>query len=309
MESKNEEEETRDYRLQGLSNWRLPESRERQVGKGKKAAPGRRRPAGTIWQPTRPPQRRRRSYETFSTSSKVTPFATLFRMAPANRNPCTRRHVCLGCGGARRLQPVPVLAEPPGGPPLSPSTVFLSTVLPSPTSQSHIPLVRSCRSLFRVLLVAVHGGHETGFLDALHERWSQQNETACELVGTQAGFLKVLLMLDLIRVWIFLRRCTWHRPPTHGPESATAAQTSSHSDRGSIRWGFAVFHHSSKTKVDQSNREVETVTWFLEQATLCTNKSIKNPSQSSSEDSGGHEHAVPASILGQHSPTQAGRSK
>ena len=105
---------------------------------------------------------------------------------------------------------------------------LLSTVLPRPL------LSHTSRSwgLAGAFYDATHDCHETDFLDALHERWSQQNETAYELVyfdlGRKLDFFEVLLTFEHFRAGFFgaVPDC---------PESATAAQTSPHSDRESIR--------------------------------------------------------------------------
>ena len=113
-----------------------------------------------------------------------------------------------------------------------------------------VPCIVTCRAVDSVrdgCLVATRDCHETDFLDALHERWSQQNDTAFELVYFDLGRMRSYLSSNTFEL-NFLRRCTWHRPPTHGPQSATAAQTSPHPDRESIRWGFAAYHHSHRPR-------------------------------------------------------------
>ena len=55
--------------------------------------------------------------------------------------------------------------------------------------------------------------------------------------------------------------------------------------------GLCSLSPQSQTKDDQSNRELEIVTWLLEQATLCTRILLIFP-----EDLGGREHSGPATI-------------
>ena len=132
--------------------------------------------------------------------------------------------------------------------------------------------MRSCRSLFRLLLVATRDCHETDFLDALQERWSQQNDAAYKLVyfdlGRKLDFFEVLLILEHIRAGFF---AAVHLAP---PANIWYRVRHSSADQPPLRsrkhpLGLCSLPSQSQTEVDQSNREVETVTWFLGQATLC----------------------------------------
>ena len=111
-------------------------------------------------------------------------------------------------------------------------------------------------------------------------------------LGRKLYFFEVLLLLSTFEL-DFLPRCTRHCPPTHGQESATAAQISLHLDRGSTCWGFAVCRHSHRPR--SISRTVEIVTWLLQQATLCTKKTI-GILLIFPEDLGGHEQDAPATI-------------
>ena len=92
----------------------------------------------------------------------------------------------------------------------------------------------------------------------------------------------------------FLRRCTWRHPPTHGPESVTAAPTSSHSDRGSIRWALQLITTvtDQSRSVERRSRDGDVVCWASN--ALCEEAIgilLVFPG-----DLGGHEHSGPASI-------------
>ena len=70
-----------------------PESKGKARGKGKKAGPGK-RPATS--------SKEVRRIRNCSTRTKVTLFAMRFKKAAVKTVPsCTRKHVCLGCGGVR----------------------------------------------------------------------------------------------------------------------------------------------------------------------------------------------------------------
>ena len=132
-----------------------------------------------------------------STKTKATVFVMRF----------TRQHVCIGCGGSRGYNQCQCLQSRLAALPWTPLPQSTEHV---PTSQSHTPFVKSCKSLLRFLLVATHDCHETDFQGALHERWSKQHETAYELVyfdlSRKLDFFEVLLLLEHVRtVFFFLR--------------------------------------------------------------------------------------------------------
>ena len=111
----------------------------------------------------------------------------------------------------------------------------------STTPQSRTPSVKSCMTLLQFLLVATHGSHETDFQGALHDRRSQQNETAYELVyfdlGRKLDFFEVLLLLEHVRTVFFATVLvappanTWSKSPpqqisrhSHGPRSISRTE-------------------------------------------------------------------------------------
>ena len=101
--------------------------------------------------------------------------------------------------------------------------------------------------------------HEADFRGALHERWSQQNDSSYELVyydlNRKLDFFEVLLLLEHVRNWIFLRRCTWCRLPIHGHESGTAVLISLHSDQEITLWVLPISHHSFKPSRSVKQRD------------------------------------------------------
>ena len=178
------------------------------------------------------------------------------------------------------------------GPPLPQSTEHVPA---SSTSQSHTPFVKSCKSLLRFLLVATHDCHETDFQGALHDRWSQQNETACELVyfdlGRKLDFLRSHFSLSTFELGFLPGAARQHMVQSPPQQRRSRKHP----------LGLCSLSPQSQATVDQSNREVEIVTWLLEQATLCVNKTI-GILLIFPEDLGGHEHSGPATSRSFHKP-------
>ena len=145
----------------------------------------------------------------------------------------------------------------------------------STACQSHTPFVKSCQTLLRFLLVAAHVCHETDFQGALHDRWSQQNETAYELVyfdlGRKLHCLRSYFSLSTFELDFF---AAWQLAPPANTWSTVCHRSA---DQHLLRsrkhpLGLCSLSPQSQSKVDQSNREIEIVTWILQQATLCTKK-------------------------------------
>ena len=261
-----EEEETRDYSSrQDPSNLHFPVSlrrrrapRRKEKEKQRSQVPGKRPPAGTIWQ----------LEDLLRQTENVICYA--FRAGTCQQNPYPRKHICHGLRRTTWLQPVASACR--AG--LAPSEHSSA----SSTSRPRIPLVRSCRSPSQLLLVAAHDCHVTDFLDALQEWWSQQNETAYELVcfdlGRKLDFFEVLLVLEHIRDGFFKGGAPGAARQHIVQGFATSVPTSPHSDRGSIRWGFCPSPQSQAKvdKVEQRSRDGDVV--FLSKQTLCVKKRI-----------------------------------
>ena len=140
--------------------------------------------------------------------------------------------------------------------------------------------------------------HEADFRGALHERWSQQNESDYELVyydlSRKLDFFEVLLLLEHVRTGFF--EAVHLVPPAH----TWSRVRHSSSDQPPLRsrdhpLGLTDLSPQLQAKVDQSNREIEIITWLLEQATLCTERTV-GVLLVFPEDLGGHEHIGPATI-------------
>ena len=173
-----------------------------------------------------------------------------------------------------------------------------STVTPASTSQLHTHSVKSGNTLRRFLLVATGLTHEADFRGALHEKWSQQNDVDYELVyydlSRKLNFFEVLLLLEHVRAGFF--EAVHLVPPAH----TWSRVRHSSPDQPPLRsrdhpLGLTGLSPQLQAKVDQSNREIEIVTWLLEQATLCSERTV-GVLLIFPEDLGGHEHTGPATI-------------
>ena len=134
-----------------------------------------------------------------------------------------------------------------------------------------------------------------------------RNETAYELVyfdlGRKLDFFELLLLLEHVRTGFFaaVHLATPSLPSPLSPPLSLHSNTwsrvrHSSADQPPLRsrkhpLGLCSLSPQSQTKVDQSNRELEIVTWLLEQATLCTRILLIFL-----EDLGGREHSGPATI-------------
>ena len=137
--------------------------------------------------------------------------------------------------------------------------------------------------------VATHDSHETDFQGALHDRWSQQDETAFELVyfdlGRKLDFIEVLLLLGHIRAGFF---AAVHLAPPANTWSRVRHSSADQPRKQPLR--LRSLSPPSQAKVDQSNREIEIVT------SLCPRKTT-GIFFIFSEDLGGHEHSGPGDHL------------
>ena len=140
--------------------------------------------------------------------------------------------------------------------------------------------------------------HEADFRGALHERWSQQNDSDYELVyydlSRKLDFFEVLLLLEHVRTGFF--EAVHLVPPAH----TWSRVRHSSPDQPPLRsrdhpLGLTDLSPQFQAKVDQSNREIEIITWLLEQATLCTERTV-GILLIFPEDLGGHKHSGPATI-------------
>ena len=159
-----------------------------------------------------------------------------------------------------------------------------------------IPSVMFCKT--RVLLVTAHDCHEslTDFLGAHRDALQQHGNISLELayfdLSRKRDFFEILILLGHVKAGFFTAvhlappASTWSRIRHSSTSGQPPLRTREHQQQSSL---------STELKVEESNRQIETVTWLFEQAVLCAQRKVwvllVFP-----EDLGGHVQSGPTSI-------------
>ena len=155
----------------------------------------------------------------------------------------------------------------------------------------------SCET--RVLLVTAHVCHETDFLAAHRDALQQHGNSSLELayfdLSRKRDFFEILILLSHVKSGFFTAvhlappASTWSRIRHSSSSGQPPLRT-----RGSPT-GLSHLSPQLQLRVEESNRQVETVTWLFEQAVLCTQRRVwvllVFP-----EDLGGHVQSGPTTI-------------
>ena len=160
-----------------------------------------------------------------------------------------------------------------------------------------IPSVMFC--LTRVLLVTAHDCYETDFLGGHRDALQQHGNISLELayfdLSRKLGFFEILILLGHVKAGFFTAvhlappASTWSRIRHSCSSGQPSLRTREHPT------GLSHLSPQLQLKVEESNRQIETLTWLFEQAVLCAQRKVW-VLRVFPEDLGGHVQSGPTSI-------------